>query len=79
MTDPGKIDPVPRSPVDSQFQHPFAHRFDVSKIAGGDPCQPRFDPRAGLLVVQPCQPLNERPPAGCSLIVMNLVDHHCNL
>src|SRR6187549_2513821 len=79
LTDPGEINPVSRSPVDSQFQHPFARCFDVSEIAGGDPCQPCGDPRSGLPVGEPRQPLDEWPLAGSSLIVMNLVDHHCNL
>ena len=58
---------------------PVVEMIDVSEIAGGDPCQPCGDPRSGLPVGEPRQPLDEWPLAGSSLIVMNLVDRHCNL
>jgi len=79
LAEPGEIDPVSRPPVDPQFQHAFARRLDISEVAGGNSCQPRFDSRTGLPVVQPRQPLNEWPLAGSSLIVTKLDHGQCNL
>lgn len=79
MAEPEEINAVARPPIDPELHHSFADRLNVSKIADRNSCQPRFDPRAGLPVIQAFQPLNEWLFGGRGLVVTKFNCGHCNL
>ena len=78
MSEPGEIDAVSRPPIDPELQHAFAHRPGVAEVANCDAGHARFDPRAGLPVLQALQPFDKWLLAGHGLVIAKL-NGHCNL
>ena len=74
-----EVDPVTRSPIDTQFVDPVAKELAVSEIADFQPLKPHQDARLSLPVPKAEKPFGKRLPVCGSSIATDLEHGYCIL
>lgn len=72
-----EVDPVTRSPIDTQFVDPVPKELAVSEMAHFQPLKPHQDARLSLSVPKAEKPFGKRLPAGGRSIATDLEHEYC--